>query len=425
MKLLLRFRWVAVVLFIGLLSFAPSLWAQDEDELEELGQEEVKCEPDTIITGYEKFKSDTVSEQQIAIWYSFGQEDYKYKHYEKAIPYFWKVAMNDRTGKFKVVYSKLADCYYRLGKPDSTLLAAYAGLKRFPNYARLHFWAGFVHDRLGQIKCAIPHYEFMVKKYPNQKEYWSKLAYLYYKVDDPKAIEAQQKVVELDPKDLEAGRLLAEIMSHFGEDPLKALEDLFKKDPSNVENAMRFGKEAYNAGEYEKAIEAFKAVLKVDPKNTTALEYLGRSYEGLSRYTDAIRTYKQILKIEPKNVKIMSLIASVYAVMNDFTSAMVYVNKAKRIDPKNGLPYMVAAEVYESAVTYCSNKRGKKEFTYDDKLVYKRAADEYKKAMRDPNYASDAKKRLKQLANLVPTKEDYFLHSNRMKPKDKCYSWIK
>ncbi len=121
----------------------------------------------------------------------------------------------------------------------------------------------------------------------------------------------------------------------------------------------------------------------------------------------------------------MSLIASVYAVMNDFTSAMVYVNKAKRIDPKNGLPYMVAAEVYESAVTYCSNKRGKKEFTYDDKLVYKRAADEYKKAMRDPNYASDAKKRLKQLANLIPTKEDYFLHSNRMKPKDKCYSWIK
>ncbi len=425
MKLLRRFHWVFLLLVLGLLSFASSGMAQDDDELEELTQEAVKCKPDTIITGYEKFKSDTISDQQVAIWYSFGQEDYKYKHYEKAIPYFWKVAMNDRTGKFKVVYSKLADSYYRLGKRDSVLLAAYAGLQRFPDYARLHFWAGFVHDQLGQIQCAIPHYEFMVKKYPKRKEYWAKLAYLYYKMDDPKAIEAQQKVVELDPNDLEAGRLLAEIMNHFGEDPLKALEDLFRKDPSNVENAMRFGKEAYNAGEYDKAIEAFQAVLKQDSKNVTALEYLGRSYEGLSRYNEAIRTYKQILKINPKNVKIMSLIASVYTLKNDFVSAMTYVNKAKRIDPNNGLPYMIAAEVYEAAVTYCSNKRGKREFTYDDKLVYKRAADEYRKAMRDPNYASDAKKRLNQLANLVPTKEDYFLHSNRMKPKDKCYSWIK
>ncbi len=425
MKFSRRLFWIAVLISFSF-ALSSTVLAQDEDELEGLEQqEEVKCVPDTIITGYEKFKSDTISDQQIAIWYSFGQEDYKYKHYDKAIPYFWKVAMNDRTGKFKVVYSKLADCYYRLGKPDSTLLAAYAGLKRFPNYARLHFWAGFIHDRLGQIQCAIPHYEFMVKQYPNKKEYWSKLAYLYYKIDDPKAIEAQRKVVELDPNDLEAGRLLAEIMNHFGEDPIKALEDLFRKDPTNVENAMRFGKEAYNAGDYEKAIEAFQAVLKVQPKNTTALEYLGRSYEGLSQYTKAIRTYKEILKIEPKNVKVMSLIASVYSLLNDFPNAMVYVNKAKRIDSKNGLPYMVAAEIYENAVSYCSNKRKKQEFTYDDKLVYKRAADEYRKAMRDPNYAADAKKRLKQLANLLPTKEDYFLHSNRMKPKDKCYSWIK
>ncbi|RMD98441.1 MAG: hypothetical protein D6814_07560 [Calditrichaeota bacterium] len=86
---------------------------------------------------------------------------------------------------------------------------------------------------------------------------------------------------------------------------------------------------------------------------------------------------------------------------------------------------MIMAEVYENAVNYCSNKRKKKEFTYDDKLVYRLAAEEYKKATRDPNYAADARRRLKQIEPLLPTKEDYFMHKNRLTPKDPCYQWIK
>ncbi|NOX37298.1 MAG: tetratricopeptide repeat protein [Calditrichaeota bacterium] len=411
-----------VMLLLGMFG-SSSIYAQfDEFEEEEL--EEVKCKPDTLISGYEHFKVDTVTQQQIAIWYSFGQEEYKYKHYDRAIPYFWRVLMNDQTGKFRVVYSKLADCYFRLNKVDSTLLVVYMGLEKYPNYARLHYWAGFVHDRLGHTKCAIPHYEFLVKQYPKEKDYWVKLAYLYYKVEDPKAIEAQKKVVDLDPKDVEASRLLAEIMTHFGEDPLEALKATFEKDTTNVENALRYGKEAFNVGNYEEALRPFRAILKVDPKNTLAMEYIGRSYEGLNQLGNAIRAYKDILKIEPKNVKVMSLIASVYARMNNFTSARSYVNRAKRLEPNNGLPYMIMAEIYETAVNYCSNKRKKKEFTYDDKLVYRLAAEEYKKAARDPNYAGDAKRRLKQLETLLPTKEDYFMHKNRLKPKDPCYKWI-
>ena len=174
------------------------------EELQTLGeQEEVKCTPDSLTTYYDRFKSDSVSEQQLNIWYSLAKEDFKYKNYKHAIPYYWKILVNDTTGKFKIAYSKLADCYYNLNLPDSVFIVCYRGLELYPDQTRLHYWAGYLHDLLGQTKCAIPQYEALVKENPEEKQYWAKLAYLYYKEDDCKAVQAQQKVVDLDPSDIE------------------------------------------------------------------------------------------------------------------------------------------------------------------------------------------------------------------------------
>ena len=422
-----RWFWVSqvIILIFFTLILSPTLASAQEEDLEGLDlEEQVKCEPESLTTVYDKYKSDSVDEQQLSIWYSLAREEYKYKNYKRAIPYYWKILVNDKTSKFKIVYSKLCDSYYHLNEPDSVLIVAYRGLKKYPNYTTLHYYAGSIHDRLGHIKCAIPHYEALTKANPKQKSYWEKLAFLYFQSEDPRAIEAQQKVVELDPNDVEASRLLADIMVHFGEDPLKALRQTFLKDTTNIENAMRYGKAAFEAGEYKEALKPFLAVVKRQPKNTLALEYIGRCYEGLNKNSTAIKYYKKILQIDPKNVKVMCLIGSVYSRLNEFVTARSYARRAMRIDPGNGLPHMIMAEIYENAIQYCSDKRKNKKFTYDDKVVYKLAQDEYRKAAKDPNYASDAKRRIQQLATLVPTKEDLFMHKNRLKPKEKCYQWI-
>ncbi|MEJ2634437.1 MAG: hypothetical protein P8184_03985 [Calditrichia bacterium] len=408
-----------------LFSLVGMSYAQLEG-LEKFGVKEdtVKCIPDSLTTPYDKFKSDSIGQQQLGIWYSLAREEYKYKNYQRAIPYYWKILENDTTGRFKVVYAKLAESYYSLNEPDSVFIVVYRGLEKYPDYSTLHYWAGFVHDVLGQTKCAIPQYEALVKENPQEKSYWEKLAYLYYKENDPKAIQAQQKVVELEPGNVEASRLLAEIMTHFGEDPLKALEQTYLNDTTNVDNAMRYAKAAFERGLYEKSLKVFKQIVKLEPKNTTAMEYIGRDYESLNQLQSALRSYKEILQIEPKNAKVMSLIASIYGRLNEFVTARSYVDKAIRVAPGDGLPYMIMGEVYENAVTYCQNKRTKDKFTYDDKLVYRLAQEEYKKAAKDPNYESDAKRRVTQLEPLLPTKEDLFMQKNRLTPKDPCYSWI-
>ncbi len=413
------------ILFIIALSLYifNSLNAQLED-LEELGIEEVKCTPDSLVTIYDQFKSDSLSPQQMGIWYSLAREEFKYKNYERAIPYYWKILVNDSTGKFKVVYSKLAECYFNLNQADSVFIVCYRGLEKYADNTRLHYYAGSIHDQLGHTQCAIPHYEALVTSSPEQKSYWEKLAYLYYKQEDEKAIEAQQKVVELDPNDVPASGLLAEIQAHFGVDPLKTRKKTFLKDPSNIENAFRYGREAFESGLYRDAIQPFDTLLRRDPRNALAMEYLGRCYEGLNQLSKALSYYKDILQIDPKSINVLCLTASVYGRLSNFTTARRYVRNAQRVDPGNGLPHMIMAEIYENSVQYCSEQRKENKITYDDKLVYRFAQDELRKATKDSNYASEAKRRIKQFDALIPTKEDLFMHKNRKETNEKCYEWI-
>ena len=101
---------------------------------------------------------------------SFADQNYK-----DALPYLWKVFVND-TGKYAILaIGKITQAYFELQMADSTLIAAYKGLAKFPNYAKLHYYAGYLQDNLGRYKCAIPHYEALVESEPEQTSYLEKL----------------------------------------------------------------------------------------------------------------------------------------------------------------------------------------------------------------------------------------------------------
>ncbi len=426
---------------IGTLLLTVFLWgisgepafAQEEADNPET---EPPCIPADLSTPYDLYTQSGVDENQLNIWYDYGREYYRKgtfsdrpQHYQSALPYFWKVVLNDTLRRFKVVYGKIVECYLKLNQPDSALIAAYRGLKEYPDYATLHYHAGQIQKGFGRTSCAIPHFEALVKD-QNQpptilKNYYGILAQLYWEVEDERAIAAQEKVVELAPNDVEASATLAKMVEFFGYDPLEARESAFLKDTTNVTNARQYGITAFESGYYQKAIRAFKAVLKVDPENIEALSYIGRSYEALDRLSDAISAYQVILKIDPNRLNTLAALASVYSRQHNFSTAKTYVQKALRIDPNYGLAYMVMGEIYENAANYCSSQREKKDYTYDDKLVFELAQKEYEKAAaRDPNVAAMAQNRIRLLKAFVRTKADIHMHSNRETIRDDCYRWI-
>ncbi|MCB0306346.1 MAG: tetratricopeptide repeat protein [Calditrichaeota bacterium] len=423
-----------IVFLILLMMGSSVLFAQEEMEDEDsMAMETADCKPASLESPYDKYQSDTLEIKQIQIWYSFGQEEYKHKQFVRALPYYWKVLVNDKTGTYKVTYSKIATCYMELGKEqpenskayfDSTMLVVYRGLELYPDNSTLHYRAGSLQRSRGSFECAIPHYEALVAENPKEESYMYILADLLFKVEDERCIEVQQKLIDLAPDNLDYRNTMVNMVTFFGGDPLDVLRKAFESDTTNIANAVKYGREALVTGNYAAALRAFKAVVAQDPQHIEAMDQMAKSYEGLNRNSEAISTFKRILDIDPNNIDVLCSLARAYIDQNSFSTARSYALKARSINSGDGQPYLVLGEVYTRAAEHCSNKRpGDKGYTYDDKLVFEKAAEMYRQAEKDPNFASTANNRRQSLAPFFRTKEDKFM-IKRETITDDCYSWI-
>ena len=395
---------------------------EDEFDTEQLNEE---CIPETLVTPYDAYYDPNTPLDEIKKWYSFGSEYYKNKNYTSALPYLWKVFIND-TGKYAVLaIRKIAYSYFTLQIVDSTLIACYKGLDRYPNHDNLHYYAGYLQDNLGKFRCAIPHYEKLVEGEPEEKSYLEKLAFLYYKDENEKAVDIQQQLVDLDPTNSEYQSTLILYVTHFFGDALEHLKKAYQNDPENIDFALAYGKTAYEQGKYREAIDPLSAALTKDGKHVEALRYRAMSLEGLEQYNAAIADYKKILESQSDNAEVMCAIATNYKELNQFANGRYWFNKALQAKPGYGLAYITMAEIYEEAVAYCQDKekRGRK---YDDGLVYQKAYEMYAQAAKDPAHKTTASKRMSGLKSVLPTQEEEFMNQNRKTLKEDCYtSWIK
>ncbi len=425
MKKVSYLLWIALI--VAFLLNGKLVFAQFEDDIFEEEKAEVVCLPDTMLTAYDRMDYGEVSFDDIRQAYSFGSEYYKNKNYKSALPYLWKVFINDSTKYARNAIRKIADSYFKLQQADSTFIACYRGLEKYPDHIILHYFAGFLQDNLGHSDCAVIHYEALATDNPEKQEYLEKLAFLYYKQEDEKAIEVQENLTKLDPKNSEYANTLALYMEHFygAGSGLEAFKKAWENDPENMDAAFKYGKAAYDAGEYKAALVPLTKVVEKDPQNSEAHKFIAMADESLENYSHAITEYKKILETDPENAEIMVNIANDYKYLNQFSSAIYWANKALSAKPGYGLAYIAKAEIYEASVPYCQDK-GNRKRKYDDGLVYKKALNEYNKALKDPNFKAEARRRINSLKPYLPTDEEKFMNQNRTKLKDSCYtSWIK
>ncbi|GAB4168290.1 MAG: hypothetical protein Kow00108_01340 [Calditrichia bacterium] len=435
--------WILLSLIMLLLTNLS--FGQVDDEFDEFGEEaeeqvvDIKCKPDSLVSTYEiLFKQDSSIYDQTERLknLSLGYEYFKQKNYSQAIPYLWKyVAAGVKDRYYNTVMKKLMESYYNLGKEekgekalalmDTALLVIYKALQDDENNAIFHYWGGTIQSMVRRYKCAIPHYEKLTELEPENKGYWAVLAGLYFAVKDDRAINAQQKVIELDPADTEAREKLAHYTKRLGGDLLKVYEENYKKNPNNVEFARKYAEVALKEEMYDQAIGAFKKVLELEPADYNAVLKLGMAYQSKAQYKTAINYYKKYLNHKSNDVAIYVNIADCYRGLKSYSSAVSYANKGLRVKPGYGGAYIVIAKTYMDAVNQCSAERQpNKGLTYDDKLVYEKAYRILAKAKKDEMFASQAFNLMKSLESVLPSKEDKFLHNNRTNIKDACYSWI-
>ena len=409
------------ILFLVLL-FSTFGFAQDAlFEVQEDQQQNTDCMPESLSVVYDKYANAPNADTLVRQWYSFGSEHHKNKNYGKALPYLWKVFENDSSKRGNLAIGKIAEIYFIQKKIDSTLIACYKGLEKFPDQQKLHYYAGFLQKELGKSNCALPHYEALVQANPDNKSYLQEFAFLLYKVQDERCIDIQKRVIALEDTDTAAKEALATYMSAFGQSPIKLYRETCQADPSNLDACRSYGRLALEEGLYQEAVDAYSNVIE---KGATATDYQRRAsaYENLSQFSSAISDLNKWLAIDPDNPDIMLLIAVNYSSAKNFSTANSWINSAIRKKPGYGKPYITRGELYENMVLYCQDQRGGK-IKLEDKIVYELAIEEYKKALSDIAFKSDASNKIKNLQPFVRTSEEKFMEPNA-KITSPCYSFL-
>jgi len=181
--------------------------------------------------------------------------------------------------------------------------------------------------------------------------------------------------------------------------------------------------------DYSTAIQVLKQVTSMNRTDFGAWEKLGNIYIAQNDHKNATITFLHIANnISQGDIKVYEKIVNGYIAQNQYEKAYQWANKAIKTNKEPGLSYKLRGDVYYAAIEYYISSR---DVTFEDKLAFKLAYDDYKKSYSHGEYS--VKTRIDYLKQYrIPTSEDWFVNkynpngSNRtnFRPNLPEYSWI-
>ena len=167
---------------------------------------------------------------------------------------------------------------------------------------------GKMWDRLNNPQVAARYFELLAEKKPNEKN-WINAAFRYFdafrlvndssfrKMYVEKAISAYQKVLEINPENLDAKTDLGICYAEGTSTPMQGilmLREVVQKNPRHEMALFNLGVLSVKSGQYEKAVDRFEKVVEVNPNNKEARFLLGRTYMMMGKSDLALKNLEVI-----------------------------------------------------------------------------------------------------------------------------------
>ena len=387
------------------------------------------------ISAIEKARQDSIRRGKCERYLSFAFSYYQNQDWHGAIGNYRKMVNLGCEEDFaQDIFSYYGRAYQQLAAEnpvyyDSALFVYLKGEEYLPNDMFLHKNISYIYHMQGKVDLEIREYEKMVEIEPENIELYRKLVKLCFsaeRYDD--VLWAINEILRLNPNDEQAVNDRLTAYAKLGKDITTIQREQWEKNPDNVRYGLEYAASLSDQLEYDKAIEVYKKVTSFDPKNREAWENLGKLYFALDNNEKAVGAYIHISKnILPRDLEVIQNITKGYQLLFNFEEAYYWAEKAIKIGGSS-LPYKIRADVYYSAADYFT---GDKQANFEDKLVYKLAYDDYRKAFQMGDHS--VKKRIDFLKeHLIPSKEDWFMHKydetgaerKIFRPQRKDYSWI-
>lgn len=243
------------------------------------------------------------------IYYATGEEEIAIEHYKQAI---------EADASLKDYFMEQLAPYHAglMGREEAkSILEQFSAV--IPDDPRAPFYYAQIEANAGNLAAAIQYYEktfalidsdethLAVEFTPeNLLDAYRFLGDAYYQQGDyDKARTSYKRTIELDP----------------------GLERYF----------FNQGKSAFDAAQYDLAIEPFSKFLLIYPEDIEATYLLGRSYELYGDTESALGLYTQTLELDANHRDALMHSAQIYQVQNDPQNALTMLMQLIAIEPMN------------------------------------------------------------------------------------------
>lgn len=195
-----------------------------------------------------------------------------------------------------------------------------------------------INNRGDLVDKAIAEYKLAMAADPDSLFLRTQLAELYYRISRVgDAIREAEAVLQVNPDEVDAHRLLAGIYLHsLGESEAAA----------NSETTLH------------KAIEQFEQVTRLDPKDTDSFIALGRLYRLTNQNSKAEETFRKAIGADPGSKAALSYLAQLYLDQGDYAEAIANLQRipAGEMDPSAlvmlGQAYMQSRDYGKAVQAY-------------------------------------------------------------------------
>ncbi len=117
-------------------------------------------------------------------------------------------------------------------------------------------------------------------------------------------------------------------------------------DPGLERYFFNQGKSAFDAEQFDLAIESFSKFLLIFPEDIEATYLLGRSHEASGEVENALRFYARVLELDANHTDVLMRSAQIYKGQNDPQNALAMLMKLIAIEPTNVEAYYLSGILY-------------------------------------------------------------------------------
>jgi tetratricopeptide (TPR) repeat protein len=119
---------------------------------------------------------------------------------------------------------------------------------------------------------------------------------------------------------------------------------------TQLTEAFRQGKDLFDKGDYEGAIDYFSSEIRLNPANAIPYEYRGLALYRMGQYKKAVEDFSEATRLQPNDPHIYFNRALAYGA--DYQKAISDYGKAIELDPNYALAYNNRGNLYERQLAF-------------------------------------------------------------------------